>query len=178
MFSIWKSMAVFGLILLPLAGCGGGGGGEAPSTQTTRGAYQGVEFTATTRTTFKLGEAVAVTLVVTNTNSQPFTFDYGGCAENEALVQQQGQSLTFFDSTPPGTYCGGVVKHATLAPGETLTFTQVWNQQILPKAAGQTSSQVPPGQYQIVSGLATEINGTIPSAAPLTITIQPHADPM
>lgn len=168
MFLVRKALA--GLCLLfALTGCGGAS--TPVPLQTRTGQYQTLQLQATSRTTYKRGQSVSVTLVVTNTGTQTVTYPYGGCTPNEAQVLQSGQVVATFDDTPPGEGCTADIKTATFTPGQTRTFTQVWDQQIS-SADGQSSTMASAGNYQIVSGLPIFVGNNIMGAAPLTITIQ------
>ena len=169
--SLFRKSLVALCLLSSLGGCGGGSGNTS-AFQTTTGQYESLQFTATTRSVYRRGENVTVTLVIQNTSTQPYVLTFGGCVPDTAQVQQNGQMIATFDDKALDTGCTGDIKKATFAPGETRSFAQVWYQQV-PEGVGVSYPiPSPAGKYQIQSGIPALDGGTPRGAAPLTITIQ------
>jgi hypothetical protein len=171
MFSTWQGASLLVLVGFSMCGCGGGGTAiQAPATQTTIGRYQSLLFSATARRTFGPNDPVTITLMITNTSRQPFEYDYGGCTPDRAAVLQHGQIVGTFDHLTPFGGCAANIKHYTLAPELTVTFTQTWDR-ILSQSAPGRPTAASPGQYQIVSGIPDIQSPTAIGAAPLTVTL-------
>ena len=128
-----------GMLVVSSAACGGGGPEPPPtpvSGVTATPAPPPIEVKATTsQTTCLPGETITIEFSVKNTGTEPLTIRSG---PPEFQVQSV-ESLSYVWVFPPGR------EQVTLAPGEIVTYTFVWDQR---DASGQ---QVLPGEYSVSS---------------------------
>lgn len=134
------------LISMLLSGCGDGNNTMA-ANQT--GHFGSLEFAlTTTKTTFARGEHVPLIFTVKNTGSQTVNLVGGGCMTLFKVVQA-GRDIS------PGFACGAGGYTFSLAPGETRTFNETWDQK------DPNGNLVPAGQDTITMWLtAGNVNGT------------------
>ena len=146
-------MRLCGLIgfAVMLAGCGGGDNTEpAPTTVTSTGQYQSLQFTLTTRTAFRRGETVPITFTVKNVGAQTVTA-FLGPPEADAQVSQGGRQIWRWSD---GKVFPAVVYDLSLAPGESKTYQLDWDQK------DSQGNLVPSGTYALKSWFtARRING-------------------
>jgi hypothetical protein len=142
------------LILILLAGCGGGetspanGLVRSPSRQ-----FGNLEFSLSApKTIYARGENVPLTFTVKNIGTQTITADFGSPFPYTMQITQGKQVVREY---PPGT-TPMVGLRLTFAPGETKTFTKAWDQHY-----ALQSLEASPGPYQVNAWLrADQIDST------------------
>ncbi|MBC8141727.1 MAG: hypothetical protein H7Y38_09845 [Armatimonadetes bacterium] len=115
--------------LLCAAGCGGGGD-DTPVDDgvsrvvETRGRIDALELVATSRSLYRRGETMLVTLKVTNTARTPFHYNFGNCTDSNTIVRTiSGRQIAVFGSWGG---CTAEVIGGRINPGETRTIKMEW----------------------------------------------------
>lgn len=131
------------------SGCDGGDDSGLTRQITTTGQFQSLQLMATSRAEYERGAPIDVTLTVTNTGTQPVEYSYAGCEEYFGSVTLNGEQIA---TLPRCRGCTGNEKEATIAAGETRTFTMTWEQK---RGIGcaQLGAAVERGTYAIEAGL-------------------------
>src|SRR5260221_2264231 len=110
--------SIFILAPLLMAGCGGSGGatvsGGTRRTTTTYGKYRSLEFTGGSTIFNSRGEKISIAFTVKNVGSEEISYQFGGCAEYFATIQQ-GARVVAYVTVAYG--CGGIVREGIFTTG-------------------------------------------------------------
>ncbi len=116
----------------------------------------------TDKTTYNAGDKVTISLTETNTSNQAVTIEYGPSADGFS-VTQNGATIWRSNAGPQPMFMEAI----TLQPGESHTFTAIWNDYPNSDASpsGITSGGFATGTFQV--------NANFPglTVAPVTITV-------
>ncbi|ARU63638.1 hypothetical protein CBW65_23430 [Tumebacillus avium] len=114
----------------------------------------------TNKSTYAVGEAVQITLTLTNTTSSTQTYNFNTSQRYDIVVQKGGREVWRWSN---GQFFLQVLGTLTLQPGESVTYTETWDQ------TNNNGNQVAAGTYTIVGSITSSNN---PQQASTTITIQ------
>ncbi len=124
------------VISLSTGACEGGGGPVIRSEATGGGLRLELLVGGAS---YRVGEAVAVTLRVTNVAAGPVAVTFGG-QQFDVLVRQRGGLIWQWSHDKAFAQ---VIRTRTLAPGEAMTYSASWDQRDL------QGRQVDPGPYDL-----------------------------
>jgi len=121
----------------------------------------------TEKDTYRFGEAVPLTLSVTNTGDETQTLTFSSGQRYDFVVSRSGGEVWRWSTGKFFTMALGSLK---LAPGETLTFRETWRQE---DNKGRRAGR---GSYEI-SAILTTMGAPRPKVGPATIVIEPSQGP-
>ena len=142
-------------------GCGGGGGGSSQGSLAQDGnvvstrSIEGLEFTATSKAVYTTSEPITVTLTVKNPTSASVSFTHYICGAGQlpsASVRNEngvvGMALVQYGGIADVCLANPITD--TFAPGQTASYTLVWNRRDDPQAEDDRFS-IPslPGTYKV-----------------------------
>ena len=125
----------------------------------------------TDRPSYAIGEPVTVSLSVTNLTDAPLVYWFPGPPVADFVVRSEatGSEVWRFSRSAvfplPTVIC-------TFAPGQTVTFSELWDQRRLPLR----SPLVPPGEYTLTAMLGLAENGG-PASEPVRFIIDASLPP-
>ena len=193
-FAIVSVMLAGAALGVGLPGCGGGSGSSG-GTVTIAGAdgralppvsnLSTLKVSiATDKATYKTGEAIQMTISVTNTSAGTSAISFPTSTQTNwwgYIISQNGKIVTYEYSSAHNLAFPDVVGFDTYQPGETHTFPYAF-----PFVPASTSppavTSLPPGTYQVYArapdlvydnGVAVRSSTPTPVSAPVTITVTP-----
>jgi hypothetical protein len=92
---------------------------------------------------FRAGDAVLVTITVTNESSSSVDLPVGSCPSHFAVRDASGSIVG-----PPSEVCTAQLIVKTLAPGEKAEYTSTWHGEGFATSTGQTTF-LKPGMYTV-----------------------------
>lgn len=96
------------------------------------------------------GERLPITLVFNNTSDKPYRYDApmgGQCQYLQVWVEGRDRIVLGPESSEPGLFCTSAVTPVTIAAGERIERTVVWNG--TSQGLGGRHDELPPGDYVV-----------------------------
>jgi hypothetical protein len=121
----------------------------------------------TDKAAYVMGEAIAVTLVVTNPTDAPITLNFSSGQQYDFIVRDAMGAEVWRWSRGRGFI--QALTALTLQPRETELFTERWDQR---RNVGQEGQPVPPGAYSVTGVLTSSPNARTTDPAAFTIAGQ------
>ncbi|MCE7699592.1 MAG: BsuPI-related putative proteinase inhibitor [Methanobacterium paludis] len=179
-WTLGARLALAALLVMALAGCGGGGQGDVsrqaigkdvPANVSIPGMSVGV---ATDKSSYKAGDTVTITVTPANTSGSALTLRYMDGRPEWGYIIAQGGKVVAYKFGPSGLSYSQVIITTTYAAGESKAVTLAY-----PSSSSYPATALPAGTYQVYAtptdvlyvGQTLKNYQLAPVSSPVTFTV-------